>query len=157
MTQRMHRVPSKQIVPLLLVCLGLLLSGCAGLSQQTCGQFDESRKDTDYSTQYQLSESESESAARDFKKLPRGKSMAVRLYKMRVDPARITPCRHLTIRKEMYLQRHVRAKQGLEEVREFYTDGGMLIATKNETIGTQRQRLLHRGVSPADSRECPSG
>src|SRR3989344_1451954 len=136
MIQALHQFPSKRFIPVFFACLGQLVTGCASFSQQTCGQFEENRKGTDYTTQYQLSDSDSETAARDFKKLPRGKNLSVRLYKMRVDPPNIMPCRHLTIRKEIYLQRNTRANQILEEVREFYTDSGVLIATKSEAIGT---------------------
>ena len=137
MIQPLHRLPPNRIIPLLVACLSLLVPGCASFQQQTCGQFEENRKGTDYTTQYRLSESDSETTARDFKNLPRGKNVAVRLYKMRVDPPSIMPCRHLTIHKEMYLQRNIRANQALEEVREFYTDNGALIATKTETVGKQ--------------------
>jgi hypothetical protein len=137
MIQPLHQLPSKRFIPVFFAGLGLLVTGCASFPQQTCGQFEENRKGTDYTTQYQLSDSDSAAAARDFKKLPRGKNVAVRLYKMRVDPPNIMPCRHLTIHKEMYLQRNIRADQILEEVREFYTDSGVLIATKSETVGTQ--------------------
>ncbi|MDO8705037.1 MAG: hypothetical protein Q7J84_08840 [Sulfuricaulis sp.] len=137
MIQPLHQLPPKRFIPVLFACLGLLVTGCASFQQQTCGQFEENRKGTDYTTQYQFSESDSRTAARDFKNLPRGKNVAVHLYKMHIDPPRITPCRHLTIHKEMYLQRTIRANQVLEEVREFYADSGALIATKTETVGGQ--------------------
>ena len=137
MIQPLHQLPSKRFIPVLFTCLGLLLTGCASFPQQTCGQFEENRKGTDYTTQYRLSESDSQTAAGNFKNLPRGKNVAVRSYKMHIDPPRITPCRHLTIHKEMHLQRNIRANQVLEEVREFYADSGALIATKTETVGGQ--------------------
>lgn len=135
MTRAQRRIHPRRFVPVILVGLSLLASGCATIHEETCGQFEENRKDTDYSTQYQFSESDSETAARNFRPLPRGANAVVRLYRIHLDPPRVKPCRHLTIRKEIYLQQSARLNRTLEEVREIYTSDGALIATKTESVG----------------------
>jgi len=135
MTRGQRRIHRRRFVPVILVGFSLLASGCATFRGETCEQFEESRKDTDYSTQYQFSESDSETAARNFKPLPRGANAVVRLYRIHLDPPKVKPCRHLTIRKEIYLQQSARLNRTLEEVREIYTSDGALIATKTESVG----------------------
>jgi hypothetical protein len=115
--------------------LNLIASGCATIHEETCEQFEANRKDTDYSTQYQFSESDSEMAAENYKPLPRGANAVVRMYRIHVDPPKVKPCRHLTIRKEVYLQQRAQLNRTLEEVREIYALDGALIATKTESIG----------------------
>lgn len=137
MIQVPHFIPHRRISPAILAALALLLSGCASWRGMTCAQFEENRKEADYATQYRFMESDSETAARDFKPLPKGTSAIVRLYKMRIDAPKIAPCNHLTLYKEFYLQRKAGRDLMLEEVREFYTAEGALIATKVETIGNQ--------------------
>lgn len=142
-------LPPGSILPAILAGLTLLITGCATVRENTCAQFEESRKDRDYSTQYQVSEADSEAASRNYKKLPRGKTVIVRLYKMRVDPPSIKPCHHLTIHKEIYLQRDIRTRPTLEEVRDFYTDNGKLIASKTESISDQfRTSGYYAGETP---------
>jgi len=135
MTRTQRRIHPRRFVPLILVGLSLLASGCATIHGETCEQFEENRKDTDYSTQYQFSESDSETAAKNFKPLPRGANAVVRLYRIHLDPPKVKPCRHLTIRKEIYLQQNARLNRTLEEVREIYTSDGALIATRTESAG----------------------
>jgi hypothetical protein len=131
------RLPS----PKRLVCAALtgilVISGCATLHEETCAQFEERRKETDYGTQYRFSESNSETAAHNFKPMPRSASAVVRLYKMQIDQRRIKPCHDLTIRKEVYLQRTAGTNMVLEEVREFYTANGTLVASKTEVLSSQ--------------------
>ncbi|MDO8597287.1 MAG: hypothetical protein Q7R45_11770 [Sulfuricaulis sp.] len=134
-TRSQRRIHLRRFVPVILVGLSLLASGCATIHEETCEQFEENRKDTDYSTQYQFSESDSETAAKNFKPLPRGANAVVRLYRIHLDPPKVKPCRHLTIRKEIYLQQSARLNRTLEEVREIYTSDGALIATKTESVG----------------------
>ena len=135
MTRAQRRIHLRRFVPVILGGLGLLASGCATFRGETCEQFEENRKDTHYSKQYQFSESDSETAARNFKPLPRGANAVVRLYRIHLDPPKVKPCRHLTIRKEIYLQQSARLSRTLEEVREIYTSDGALIATKTESVG----------------------
>lgn len=115
----------------------LLISGCAGFREMTCAQFEESRQEADYATRYRFMETESETAARNFKPLPKNTSAIARQYKMRVEPSAIKPCNHLTIHKDIYLQRKLDRNLVLEEVREFYTSDGALIAAKTESIADQ--------------------
>ena len=125
----------RRFMPIILVGLSLIASGCATIHEETCEQFEANRKDTDYSTPYQFSESDSETATKNFKPLPRGANAVVRLYRIHLDPHKVKPCRHLTIRKEIYLQQSARLSRTLEEVREIYTSDGALIATKTESVG----------------------
>jgi len=125
----------RRFMPVILVSLSLIATGCATIHEESCEQFEANRKDTDYSSQYQFSESDSETAAKNFKPLPRGANAVVRLYRLHLDPPKISPCRHLTIRKEIYLQQSTRLNRTLEEVREIYTFDGALIATKTESVG----------------------
>lgn len=137
MNSILYFLPFKRQVPVFVAALSLLITGCASFRGTSCAQFEENRKDADYSTQYRFLESDSEMAARHFKSLPKGSSAVVRLYRMRVDTPKIKPCHHLTVNKEFYLQRKPGVSLTLEEVREFYTADGALIATKAETIGNQ--------------------
>jgi hypothetical protein len=135
MTRTQCRIHLRRFVPVILVGLSLIASGCATIHEDTCEQFEANRKDTDYSTQYQFSESDTETAAKNFKPLPRGANAAVRLYRIQLDPPKVKPCRHLTIRKDIYLQQSTRLNRTLEEIREIYTSDGALIATKTESVG----------------------
>lgn len=135
MTRARRRIHPRRWVPLILGGLSLIASGCATIHEETCEQFEANRKDADYSTQYQFSESDTETAAGNFKPLPRGANAVVRLYRIHLDPPKVKPCRHLTIRKEIYLQQSARLNRTLEEVREIYTSDGALIATKTESVG----------------------
>lgn len=130
-------IPFMRLLTAMLAGSALLLSGCASFREMTCAQFEENHKEAENITQYRYIEPDSESAARDFKPLPKGSSAVVRLYKMRVDAPKIAPCNYLTLHKEFYLQRKVKGDLALEEVREFYTSDGALIATKTEALGNQ--------------------
>ena len=127
----------KRLVGAALAGMWLAISGCATVHEDTCAQFEEHRKETDYDTRYRFSESDSETAAHNFKPMPRSAGAVVRLYKMHVDQPRIKPCHNLTIRKEVYLQRTAGTTMVLEEVREFYTAHGALIASKTEILSDQ--------------------
>ncbi len=127
----------KRLVGAALTGMWLTLSGCATFHEDTCTQFEERRKETDYDTQYHYSESDSETAVHNFKPMPRSAGAVVRLYKMHVDQPRIKPCHNLTIRKEVYLQRAAGANMVFEEVREFYTVHGTLIASKTAILSNQ--------------------
>ncbi|MGA9032688.1 MAG: hypothetical protein WB402_09250 [Sulfuricaulis sp.] len=135
MTRAQRCFHLRRLVPVILVGLSLMASGCATIREETCEQFEANRKDTDYSTQYQFSESDTETFAKNFKPLPRGANTVVRLYRIQLDPPKVKPCRHLTIHKEIYLLQSARLKRTLEEVREIYTTDGALIATKTESVG----------------------
>src|SRR3970040_2481462 len=111
----------RRFFPVLLTGVGLLISGCATFQEQTCEQFEEQRKDTDYTTQYQPATGDPETVGRLSKLSLRGKPVAIRLYKIDIDPPAIKPCNNLTIHKAVYIQRGSSTGQVLEEVREFYT------------------------------------
>ena len=131
---------SDRLIPGLLAALSLLVGGCASVysvHEDACAQFAEHSKDTDDSTNYVYSDADSESAAANFKRLPRGHIAYVRLYKMRLTPPQVNPCSYLTIQKDVYFQRIVKANLTLEEIREFYTASGTLITTKTESLGDQ--------------------
>jgi len=115
----------------------LLVSGCASLTQETCAQFEERSKETDYTTQYRNSDTDLETSARHFKPLPKNTSAVARLYKLQLDTTTISPCHHVTIHKELYLLRAARPGMEFEEIREFYASDGTLIATKRETVSKQ--------------------
>ncbi|MDH5512664.1 MAG: hypothetical protein OEY27_05545 [Gammaproteobacteria bacterium] len=134
-----HSNSSIRRLSLFLAGLVLLLSGCATFREMSCEEFREARKETDYTTQYRLLETKSAEAARYYKPLPRNSLAVVRQYKMEVDPPEIRSCNHLEIRKEIYLLRKNDRNLVLEEIREFYTDDGTLIATKSEVVGDQMQ------------------
>jgi hypothetical protein len=123
--------------PLLFLAAILLLSGCAGLRETSCEQFKEIRQEMDYTTQYRLLETNTENTAHRFKPLPKGAVAVVRQYKMEVNTPEIKPCNHLRIEKEIYLLRKDDKNLVLEEIREFYTADGVLIATKSESVGDQ--------------------
>jgi len=115
----------------------LLMCGCATFREETCAQFEQRRKQTDYTTEYRFSESDSEAALHNFKPMPRNTGAVVRLYRMRVDPREIKPCHDLTLRQEIYLQRATGFNMTLEEVREFYASNGTLITSKTEVLSDQ--------------------
>lgn len=123
---------------------GVLLSGCAGFpgfGGMNCAQFKEASQDADYATHYRLLEPETKTLARQLPPLSRGAVAAVRVYEMRVEPYTTRSCNHLKLHKEVHIQRRA-GKWRLEEVREFYTFGGTLIATRTESVGNQ---LAHSG------------
>jgi hypothetical protein len=149
MSNSLLRIPSGRMVRAALAGLCLLTSACATFNQQTCAQFEERRKETDYSTQYRFSDSDSETAASNFKPLPRHRSAAVRLYKMQVDTPTIKTCNHLMIHKEIYVQRVADKRLVLQEVRDIYSGDGKLIATKTQSIGDQlRTTGYYTGNTP---------
>ncbi len=130
-----------------------LLSGCAsappaptaatapkaGTAEppSACAAFEASRKTTRYTTVYRLAASDSDSAARNFKPLPAGENARARHYTLRFDRDEVSPCNHLLMRKELYLQRIPKTALGFQETREFFAGDGTLIAVKNETLDNQ--------------------
>ncbi len=116
----------------------LLLSGCAALAPvDQCARFKELRAHTQYDTVYKYSQQDSKAAAIDFRALPRGRYAIARLYRLRLDHTRTTPCSHIVTHKEFYLQRVNNPRMIFEEVQEFYTEDGVLITDKTETLTAQ--------------------
>ena len=116
---------------------GLLVAGCATLFPSDCARFEQEQKNANYATVYKLSKADTEAAARNFKALPRRRSAAVRLYKIRVSSTQIKPCNHLLIHKEVYFQRISNPRLVFVETREFYAEDGTLIANKREIVTAQ--------------------
>lgn len=140
MRQPLYSFASDRLIPVLLAALSLLVAGCASVysvHEDICAQFAEHGKDADDSTSYVYSDADSESAAANFKRLPRGHIAYVRLYKMRLTPPQVNPCSYLAIQKDVYFQRIAKANLALEEIQEFYTANGTLITTKTEPLGNQ--------------------
>ncbi|MHB8535125.1 MAG: hypothetical protein ACYDBW_06720 [Sulfuricaulis sp.] len=137
MKHPLHLFTPDRLIPVLFAALTLLTSGCASIHEESCTKFDERGRDSDNSTRYVYSDVDSESAAINFKRLPRGRNVFVRLYLMHLDPPKITPCNYLVIQKDVYIQRNVNTSLALEEIREFYAANGTLIATKTERVGNQ--------------------
>jgi len=120
---------------LTLLVLALTLGGCATLARESCEQFDAARKSTNYATEY------NRDTAHALKPLRAGVAMAVD-YRLQLDRARVAPCSHVTIRKELTLLRRDEAGAVLEETREFFAEDGTRIAVKQENLTNQ---LRHSG------------
>jgi hypothetical protein len=136
--------PPKHRLAFILAGFVLLLSGCAGFpgfGGMSCAQFEEASRDADYATHYRQLEPETKTLARQLPPLSRGAVAAVRVYEMRVEPYTTRSCNHLKLHKEVHIQRRA-GKWRLEEVREFYTFGGTLIASRTESVSNQ---LSHSG------------
>lgn len=105
-----------------------------------CDRFEQTRRATNYDTEYVYSEAESRRAASSFARAPRNTPVAARWYTLRTNRARIGVCEHLYLIKDLYLQRAEGTPVVLEERREFYTADGQLIATKREDVSRQLTR-----------------
>ena len=119
--------------------LALMLGGCAGFSAPDCEDFKQVSKDTDYDTHYQFAEYETEGVHQFYDSLPKPELAAARLYRISLSDERTSVCTNIHIRKDLYLERGS-SKAVLEQVREFYTEGGRLIATKRENVTAQLGR-----------------
>lgn len=127
----------KKTILLAVAGFALLTSGCATLFLDECARFEQEQKNKNYATVYKLSGTDTKAAARNFKALPRRRSAAVRLYKIRVSPHQTKPCSHLLIHKDVYLQRINNPRLVFVETREFYAEDGTLIANKREIVTAQ--------------------
>jgi hypothetical protein len=136
--KRIRRLtPSKRISLLVIFGCVLLISGCASVPGGTCAQFEERIKELEYATQYRNVDTDFDPTTHHFKLLPRNTSAVVPLYKLQLDADTISPCNHLAIHKELYLQRSAKGGAEFEEIREFYSGDGTLIASKRETVSKQ--------------------
>lgn len=134
--------PPKHRLAFILAGFVLLLSGCAGLpgfGGMSCAQFGQASQETDYATHYRLLEQDTKALARRLPPLSRHAAAVVHVYEMRVEPYTTKSCNHLKLHKEVHIQRRA-GKWRLEEVREFYTFGGTLIAARTESVGNQLTR-----------------
>jgi hypothetical protein len=118
------------------IALAILLAGCAGAFAPNCEKFEQSRKETDYATHYSMSEPETAKRAREFKALGKA-AAAAPLYRLALNTDEVSPCTHLKITKELYLQRNPGRGDALEETREFFAPSGKLIATRKEVVTDQ--------------------
>ncbi len=115
-----------------------LLAGCTTLDRASvCEHFEHDRQTLHYETLYRYSESDSRTAAANFRARPGRDAVIVRWYTLRVNAPAVRPCEHLYLFKEIYLQRGPLANATLEETREFYTGAGQRIATKKENVTAQ--------------------
>lgn len=128
MNPRLHRSA-------LLVSGAVLFTSCATLFPESCEQFEERRKQTNYATEYRLESSVNRTA--DVKALGKGELAAARAYKLRLDTERPRPCSHLKIQKEFILVRRDNLGLTFEETREFFAENGTRIAVKNEVLTDQ--------------------
>jgi hypothetical protein len=122
----------------LLLSLSLLSASCASLVAPNCARFEEDRKQTDYTPRYEHSAAKTRKLATDVKPLPGNALAAAPLYQAQADAGPVRHCTHLTIRKELYLQRADKARAlVIEETREIFTEGGKRIATKTVDLSGQ--------------------
>jgi len=115
----------------LISSLGLLGAGCASVFAPDCARYEEARKHADYTPRYQHSDAKTRALADEVKPLP-GKALAAApLYKAVPSNGSVRQCTDLTVRKELFLQRSVRAKSLIvEETREIFTVGGKRVASR---------------------------
>ena len=113
-----------------------LLGGCAGFSAPDCERFSQTSKETDYDTHYHFAEYETEGVRQFYDSLPKPELAAARLYRVTLSDKYTSVCTDIHIRKDLYLERGS-SKAVFEQVREFYTEGGRLIATKRENVTAQ--------------------
>lgn len=113
-----------------------LVSGCATWTPDRCEQFDRVRESTDYDTQYSYSVAETKRAETSFSRRPTRRAVTAKWYTLRLNRTATRACEHLFLVKDLYLQRSAE-KLTLEELREFYTAQGQLIATKRENLTDQ--------------------
>jgi hypothetical protein len=116
------------------ILLGLVLGGCAGLSDPDCEAFSRDAKEIDYETHYRFAEYETQGVHQYYDSLPKPDTAAARLYKIELSDERTPICTHVYIRKDLYLDRGSSKALVLEQIREFYTESGRLIATKRENV-----------------------
>lgn len=69
--------------------------------------------------------------------LPKGASVVVRDYRLRVAREAVAPCGQLQLRKEVALVRAPKGALVLKEVREFYAEDGTLIVRAIEDVSAQ--------------------
>lgn len=122
----------------LLLSLAMLSASCASLFAPNCARFEEERKQTDYTPRYEYSAAKTRKLAAEVKPLPGNALAAAPLYKAQVDAGPVRHCTHLTIRKELLLQRTDKARAlVIEETREIFTEAGKRIATKTVNLSGQ--------------------
>jgi hypothetical protein len=124
----------------LLALFALLSSGCAALVPETCEQFEERRKQTNYATEYAF---EGTNVSSNSRALAKNELAAAPLYQMKLDTDNTRPCSHVKIRKEIALIRRDNTDLIFEETREFFTENGTRIAQKKEVLTGQLNKSGH--------------
>lgn len=112
------------------------LGGCATVPRTSCELFEQVRASIDYDTVYRYIDAETRQAA-SFIGAATKQRVAAHWYTLRVSHARIRPCDHLYLVKDLYLRRPAGGALALYEQRDFYTARGQLIATKREDVTRQ--------------------
>jgi hypothetical protein len=120
-----------------LIGLTLVVQGCASLRQESCEQFEERRKQTNYATQYTF---EGTKVSAEAKPLGKNDLAVAPRYEMTLDNDHPRPCSHVKLRKELTLMRRDNADLIFEETREFFTNDGKRIAEKKEVLTGQLDR-----------------
>jgi hypothetical protein len=132
---RSLRNPQRSFLSLAFV-FSALLGGCATWTPDRCEQFDRARTSTDYDTRYVYSAAETKHADTSFSHRRTRSPATAMWYTLRLNRATAGTCEHLFLIKDLYLKRSTE-KLTLEELREFYTAQGQLIATKREDVTEQ--------------------
>lgn len=115
--------------------LSVFGTGCASLFAPDCARFEQERKQTDYTTSFEYSSSKTRKLTAELKPLAAKSLAAAPLYKAVPGDSAVRHCTHLTIRKELYLQRSDKARSLIiEETREVFTEGGKRVATKTVNL-----------------------
>ncbi len=118
----------------LLAVIAIVLSGCASLFPESCEQFEERRKTTNYATEYSF---ESSKLNDDARALGKNELAVVPRYQMTLTSDSIPPCSHVKIKKELVLVRRDNVDVVFEEKREFFAEDGTRIAVKSEVLTKQ--------------------
>lgn len=126
---------------------GVLGGGCASLFAPDCARFEEERKQTDYTPRYEHSPSKTRKLATELKALPNKSLAAAPLYKATPASASVRHCTHLTIERELYLQRSDKTRQLIvEETREVFTADGKRVASKTVNLSEQLSKPGYYGA-----------
>lgn len=114
-----------------------VLGGCATAPLESCERFEQARRTMRYDTVYRYSQADTQLAAKRFAPAPRSEAVAARWYTLHTSRTQISTCDHLYLTKDLYLQRRDGGSAALQELREFYTGDGRLIASKREDVTDQ--------------------
>lgn len=142
-TARQSPAARTSLIAPLLIFVVLALPGCVTVFAPDCARFKQEEKATNYETRYRYSEHDTATEEVNYRALPKPRRAAARLYKVRLSDDRISVCSHLDIHKNLYIERNAKRGMVLEQIREFYTNGGQLIAAKREDVTAQLARSGH--------------
>lgn len=120
----------------LFACLGLF-AACNTVPPGSCEHFEQARRALRYETTYRYSETDTRVAHRNFTSIRSSQGIAARWYTLRSNRSVIRTCDHLYLTKDLYLLRGNDTVSSVQEIREFYTADGRLVATKREDLTNQ--------------------